>query len=152
MAEADSVSMCLSKGLGAPVGTVLAGSKSLIRRAHRARKLVGGGMRQIGVMAAAAMYALDHHVDRLADDHANAIRLGDQLRAVDKLHVDMDVVDSNMVFVDMPKGSSEPLQSYLRERGILINAGEPQMRLVTHLDCGADEVDLFVDEIRGFFV
>ena len=152
VAEADSVSMCLSKGLGAPVGTVLAGSKSLIRRAHRARKLVGGGMRQIGVMAAAAMYALDHHVDRLADDHANAIRLGDQLRAVDKLHVDMDVVDSNMVFVDMPKGSSEPLQSYLRERGILINAGEPQMRLVTHLDCGADEVDLFVDEIRGFFV
>ena len=149
--EADSVSMCLSKGLGAPVGTVLAGSKALIRRAHRARKLVGGGMRQIGVLAAAAIYALDHHVERLADDHANALRLGERLRALDKLDVDMDIVNSNMVFVDMPEGSASPLQAHLRDRGILVNAAEPKMRLVTHLDCGTDEVDLFVDEIRDFF-
>ena len=150
-AGADSVSMCMSKGLGAPAGTVLAGSKALIRRAHRARKLLGGGMRQVGVLAAAALYALDHHVERLADDHANAIRLGEQLRSLDKLDVDMDVVDSNMVFVNIPEGASAPLQAHLHARGILVNAAEPQMRLVTHLDCGADEVDLFVDEIRGFF-
>ena len=150
-AGADSVSMCMSKGLGAPAGTVLAGSKALIRRAHRARKLLGGGMRQVGVLAAAALYALDHHVERLADDHANAIRLGEQLRTLDKLDVDMDVVDSNMVFVNIPEGASTPLQAHLHARGILVNAAEPQMRLVTHLDCGADEVDLFVDEIRSFF-
>ena len=150
-AGADSVSMCMSKGLGAPAGTVLAGSKALIRRAHRARKLLGGGMRQVGVLAAAALYALDHHVERLADDHANAIRLGEQLRSLVKLDVDMDVVDSNMVFVNIPEGASAPLQAHLYARGILVNAAEPQMRLVTHLDCGADEVDLFVDEIRGFF-
>lgn len=151
LAEVDSVSLCLSKGLGAPAGSVLAGSKTMIRKAHRVRKLVGGGMRQIGVLAAAGIYALDHHVERLADDHANALRLAEGLQSIPDLQVAPDQVQTNMVFVGVPEGSSAPLQAHLLERGILINRDEPTIRLVTHLDCGADEVDLFVAEMKGFF-
>ena len=151
LAEVDSVSLCLSKGLGAPAGSVLAGSKDMIRKAHRVRKLVGGGMRQIGVLAAAGIYALDHHIDRLADDHANALRLAEGLRKIPQLDVSPDEVQTNMVFVGVPEGSSVPLQAHLLERGILINRDEPTIRLVTHLDSGADEVDLFVAEMKGFF-
>ena len=151
LAEIDSVSLCLSKGLGAPAGSVLAGSKEMIRKAHRIRKLVGGGMRQIGVLAAAGIYALDHHIDRLADDHANALRLAEGLQTIPQLDVSPDEVQTNMVFVGVPEGSSVALQAHLLERGILINRDEPTIRLVTHLDNGADEVDLFVAEMKGFF-
>lgn len=151
LAEIDSVSLCLSKGLGAPAGSVLAGSKEMIRKAHRIRKLVGGGMRQIGVLAAAGIYALDHHIDRLADDHANALRLAEGLQTIPQLDVSPDEVQTNMVFVGVPEGSSVALQAHLLERGILINRDEPTIRLVTHLDSGADEVDLFVAEMKGFF-
>ena len=123
----------------------------MIRKAHRIRKLVGGGMRQIGVLAAAGIYALDHHIDRLADDHANALRLAEGLQTIPQLDVSPDEVQTNMVFVGVPEGSSVPLQAHLLERGILINRDEPNIRLVTHLDSGADEVDLFVAEMKGFF-
>ena len=151
LAEVDTVSLCLSKGLGAPAGSVLAGPKDFIRRAHRVRKLVGGGMRQIGGLAAAGLYALENHVDRLADDHANARRLAERLAPHPHLKVDPDGVQSNMVFVGIPDGAAKPMQQHLADRGILINAGGPNIRLVTHLDCGADEVDLFVEEIQSFF-
>ena len=151
LADVDSVSLCLSKGLGAPAGSVLAGSKAMIRKAHRVRKLVGGGMRQIGVLAAAGIYALDHHIERLAEDHANARRLAEGLNSIPELQVAPDEVQTNMVFVGIPEGSGAPIQAHLQERGILINRGEPTIRLVTHLDCGADEVDLFVAEMKGFF-
>ncbi|MDA9930523.1 low-specificity L-threonine aldolase [Alphaproteobacteria bacterium] len=151
LADVDSVSLCMSKGLGTPVGTVLAGSKDLIKRAHRIRKLVGGGMRQAGVLAAAGIYALDHNIERLADDHANAIRLGERLGEVKDLAVDLNKIQSNMVFVGLPEGASTPLQKHLLDRGILINGGGQKIRLVTHLDCGIDEIDLFVDEVKAFF-
>ena len=151
LSEVDSVSLCLSKGLGTPAGTVLAGSKDMIRRAHRVRKLVGGGMRQIGILAAAGIYALDHHVERLAEDHANALRLAEQLSALPQVTVDPGAVETNMVFAAFPDGASAALQAYLRDRGILINLASPHIRLVTHLDCQIDEIDLFVDEVKAFF-
>jgi len=151
LAEVDSVSLCLSKGLGAPAGTILAGSRQMIKKAHRVRKLVGGGMRQIGILAAAGIYALDHHVDRLAEDHDNAIRLAERLASISQVTVDPGKVETNMVFAALPDGAAAPLQTYLRDRGMLINRGEPQIRLVTHLDCGADEIDLFVEEVQAFF-
>ena len=130
-----------ARGIGAARG----------RKAHRARKLLGGGMRQIGVLAAAGVYALDHNIERLADDHANALRLAEALQGIPGLQVAPDEVQTNMVFVGVPEGSSAPLQTHLLERGIYINRDEPTIRLVTHLDCGADEVDLFVAEMKGFF-
>ena len=95
----DSVSLCLSKGLGAPVGSVLAGSKELISRAYRVRKLVGGGLRQAGLLAAAGIYALDNHVERLADDHANAIRLAEQLATIPQISVDVDAAVGTIFFL-----------------------------------------------------
>ncbi|MEK9936869.1 MAG: low-specificity L-threonine aldolase [Rhodobiaceae bacterium] len=151
LAEVDSVSLCLSKGLGAPAGSILAGSREMIRRAHRVRKLVGGGMRQVGILAAAGIYALDHHIDRLAEDHANALRLAERLANIPQITVNPAEVETNMVFAGLPDGAAPPLQAHLRDRGILINRGAPQIRLVTHLDCGADEIDLLVEELQGFF-
>lgn len=151
LAEIDSVSLCLSKGLGTPAGSILAGSKEVIRKAHRVRKLVGGGMRQIGILAAAGIYALDHHIDRLAEDHANALRLAERLAEIPQITVDPGEVETNMVFAGLPEGAAAPLQKHLLARGILINRGEPQIRLVTHLDCRVDEIDLFVEEMQGFF-
>ena len=149
--EADSVSMCLSKGLGAPVGTILAGPKSFIRRAHRIRKLVGGGMRQAGVLAAAGLYALDHHIDRLASDHDNALRLAEQLAAIPGVTANPAAVETNMVFVDFAEGAGVRLRDHLAAKGILIVADSDHVRLVTHLDCGVPEVDQFTAAVRDFF-
>jgi threonine aldolase len=151
LAEVDSVSLCLSKGLGTPAGSILAGSKEMIKKAHRVRKLLGGGMRQVGILAAAGIHALDYHIDRLAEDHANALRLAERLAEIPQITVDPGEVETNMVFAGLPEGAAAPLQEHLRDRGILINRGEPQIRLVTHLDCRADEIDLFVEEVQGFF-
>ena len=147
----DSVSLCLSKGLGAPAGSVLSGSRVFIDRARRMRKLVGGGMRQVGILAAAGLYALDHHIERLAVDHANALRLADQLNCIDKVEVKKDLVETNMVFMKLPDGSAEPLRKYLSERGILLGDGERTIRLVTHLDVDVDAVDQLTIEINNFF-
>lgn len=147
----DSVSLCLSKGLGAPVGSVLAGSKELISRAYRVRKLVGGGLRQAGLLAAAGIYALDNHVERLADDHANAIRLAEQLATIPQVSVDIDAVQTNMVFMNLDHDASASLPEYLHDRGILINGHPSRIRLVTHLDMDAENIDAFVTELRGFF-
>ena len=147
----DSVSLCLSKGLGAPAGSVLCGSRAFIDRARRMRKLVGGGMRQVGILAAAGLYALDHHIERLAVDHANALRLADQLNCIDKVEVKKDLVETNMVFMKLPDGSAEPLRKYLSKRGILLGDGERTIRLVTHLDVDVDAVDQLAIEINNFF-
>ena len=147
----DSVSLCLSKGLGAPVGSVLAGSKELISRAYRVRKLVGGGLRQAGLLAAAGIYALDNHVERLADDHANAIRLAEQLATIPQISVDVDAVQTNMVFINLDHAAATTLPEYLQERGILINGHPNRIRLVTHLDVTIENIDQFVTELRGFF-
>jgi threonine aldolase len=151
VADVDTVSLCLSKGLGAPVGTVLAGPRAFIKRAHRMRKLVGGGMRQAGGLAAAGLYALENNIERLAEDHANAKRLAEQLATITGVDSDPAGVETNMVFVDFPAGAGVALRDHLAAQGILITASDDHVRLVTHLDCGADKVDQFVGEVRAFF-
>lgn len=134
----DSVSICLSKGLGAPVGSVLCGSRNLVHEARRWRKVLGGGMRQAGLIAAAGIHALDHHVERLADDHARAGRLAEALSGLDGLKVDYS--GTNMVFVTPADGTGPTLAEALGRAGIRINPG-PSLRLVTHLDVDDAAVD-----------
>ncbi|MDT8420675.1 MAG: low-specificity L-threonine aldolase [Desulfuromonadales bacterium] len=140
----DSVSICLSKGLGAPVGSVLCGTAALIATARRWRKVVGGGMRQAGVLAAAGILALTGHVERLAEDHRNARRLADGLSGLAGIEVDPGAVQTNMVFVRAAASRRAALQSFLAERGILVG-GYGDLRLVTHLDVDSRDVDRVVD-------
>jgi threonine aldolase len=134
----DSVSVCLSKGLGAPAGTVLVGGAEFIARAKRARKMLGGAMRQAGILAAAGLFALEHHVERLAEDHANADRLAAGLARIPALEV--EPAQTNMVFVRVPAGRVQALAAHLAREGILALPG-PRMRLVTHLDVDRAGID-----------
>lgn len=146
----DSIAFCLSKGLGAPVGSVLCSTEALIKRAHRWRKVLGGGMRQAGILAAAGLVALDNHVERLADDHANARQLADGLASIDELEIDPSAVQTNMVFVSMGQNHRDPLVKFLRQHGILIIANKTT-RLVTHLDVTTDDVQSVVKRFKEFF-
>ena len=142
----DSVSVCLSKGLGAPMGSVLAGPAALIDETHKWRKMLGGGLRQAGIVAAAGLYALEHHIDRLADDHANASRLADGLAAIDGVKIDS--CSTNMVFIriDGKERSDGPdLPAGLADRGILTRWDGSRARLVTHLDVTADDIETAID-------
>ncbi len=132
----DSISFCLSKGLGCPVGSLLVGTKAFVARAHRFRKMLGGGMRQAGVLAGAGLYALEHHVDRLALDHARARRLGEAMAAVPGCSVDLASVESNMVYVDVAGTGldADAFAAGLLESGIWTHAtGPTSLRFVTHL-------------------
>jgi len=142
----DSVSSCLSKGLGAPAGTVLLGSKEFIRRARRARKILGGGMRQAGVIAAAGLYALENNVERLGTDHENADRLARGLREIG-LEVQLN---TNMVLVKIDAATAQQLAAKLLQSDILVLSRAP-MRLVTHLDVDAAGIDRALAAFRGFF-
>lgn len=144
----DSVSVCLSKGLGAPVGSVLCGSKDLIGRARRWRKVVGGGMRQAGLLAAAGLYALEHNVERLAKDHENANALAAGLSAIDGIKV--APAQTNMVYMNVEPQRSTRMREFLKERGILIS-GQGSIRLVTHLDVDRQDVDRFVGAVKDYF-
>jgi len=145
----DSVSVCLSKGLGAPVGSVLLGSAALIDSARRWRKVAGGGMRQAGILAAAGLHALDHHVARLADDHARAATLAAALRDLPGLAVTGQ--HSNMVFIEVPVEHLEALQRHMDAARIKLSIGDtPAIRLVTHLDVDDDGVQRTVDALRAF--
>ena len=148
-AHFDSVSICLSKGLGTPAGSLLAGPRDFIRTAHRWRKMLGGGMRQAGVLAAAGLYALDHHVARLADDHANAQRLADGLREIGALEVDGPY--TNMVFVTIPAADVAALDASLREQGIVASVHE-KTRFVTHLDVDRAGVNYVVEAMKAFYL
>lgn len=143
----DSVSVCLSKGLGAPVGSVLLGRRDFIAAARRPRKMLGGGLRQAGILAAAGLYALEHHVARLAEDHENAARLAAGLRAIDGLQVEHA---TNMVFVAVPPQRFEALPAFLRERGIVVLARNP-LRLVTHLDVDRAGIERAVAAFAAYF-
>jgi len=143
----DSVSVCFSKGLGAPIGSALVGSRRFIRAAHRWRKMVGGGMRQAGIVAAAATHALDHHVDRLADDHALAERLAAGLQGIRGLTV--EAPQTNIVFADLKSDRAAGLMEHLKSRGILAT-GLYRLRFVTHLDVDADGVDRAIVAIRDY--
>ena len=147
----DSASICFSKGLGAPIGSALCGSKALIARAHRIRKMAGGGMRQSGMLAAAAMYALDHHITRLEQDHALAQRLGEGLAAIDGLSV--EPVQSNIVFVDVHESlqsKAAGLITHLKQNGILAT-GLYRLRFVTHLDVDQADIDRAIQVMRHYF-
>ena len=143
----DTVSVCLSKGLGTPAGTVLVGRRDVIDRARRIRKMLGGTMRQVGILAAAGLYALEHNVERLAEDHAHAERLARGLAA---LGLQVDPVQTNMVFVQLPKDSAEPLKRHLDAHGIR-TLGGAKMRLVTHLDVDAAGIDRSLAAFGAFF-
>ena len=144
----DSVSVCFSKGLGAPVGSALVGSRDFIKQAHRYRKMLGGGMRQAGVLAAAALHALDHHIARLADDHALAKRLADGLQGIAGLTVEPS--QTNMVFVDVEGDRAKTLLPHIKSRGVLAT-GLYRLRFVTHLDVDAADIDRAVAAVREHF-
>jgi threonine aldolase len=141
----DSVSVCFSKGLGAPVGSALCGSREFIARAHRWRKMAGGGMRQAGVLAAAALHALEHHVERLAEDHANARRLAEGLAGLPGVTVESP--QTNIVFVEVAGKRAVGLLDHLKASGVLAT-GLYRLRFVTHLDVDAAGVDRAVAAMR----
>ena len=147
----DSVSVCFSKGLGAPVGSALCGSRELIYRARRLRKMAGGGMRQAGLLASAASYALDHHIDRLADDHALMRELYAQIKDIPGLAI--EAPQTNILFIDLQDEARERAQAlvdHLKSRGVMV-IGLYRLRLVTHLDVDAEGIRQAVAAIREFF-
>lgn len=141
----DSVSVCLSKGLGAPVGSVLCGSADLIGKARRLRKMVGGGMRQAGLLAAAGLYALEHNVERLADDHANAAFLA---QGLSELGYSVEPVQTNMVYVQIGERAAA-LKAFCAERDIRLSAA-PRLRMVTHMDVSRDQLEQVIARFAAF--
>jgi threonine aldolase len=147
----DTVSVCFSKGLGAPVGSAVAGTAGTIGRVHRFRKMFGGGMRQAGVIAAGALYALEHNIDRLADDHTNAKRLAEALAGMPGVSIDPNTVETNIVAfdVDEARGPAEAFCHALRAKGVwMLFLGPQRVRAVTHLDVSADDIERAVTAIE----
>jgi threonine aldolase len=137
----DSVSVCLSKGLGAPAGSVVCGSRALIKACHRFRKMYGGGMRQSGMLAAAGLYALEHHRARLVEDHANAKIMAEALAGAPGIRVDLTKVQTNIVMIDFERGTARAVVELAREEGVMLGtAGAQRVRAVTHLDVDRDGV------------
>jgi threonine aldolase len=144
----DTVSVCLSKGLGAPVGSVLLGPKAFIEQGKRWRKMLGGGMRQAGVIAAAGQYALENNVERLAEDHQNAADLSAGLGQIEQLSV--TAPQTNIFYVEIPEADCAPLREHLAKRGIRASIG-PHTRLVTHLDVSKADVQKTITAFKDFF-
>lgn len=150
----DSVSVCLSKGLGAPIGSIVAGSTEFIKKARKNRKLFGGGMRQVGIIAAAGMYAIEHNVNRLAEDHKNARILAEGLSKISGIYIDMETVQTNMVILEIKEQGkdAEWLVERLKENGILsIPFGKRKMRLVTHLDVNTEDMHQTIEVFKRVF-
>jgi threonine aldolase len=145
-----TVSVCLSKGLGAPVGALLCGSRDLITKARRWRKVAGGGMRQAGILAAAGIYALENNISRLAQDHRHAQMLAEGLATISQVTIEPKSVQTNMVFTRIRGGKYRELRGFLREHHILVGTSEP-LRLVTHMDVDAEDIDMVVTKFREFF-
>ncbi|MBC3916849.1 low-specificity L-threonine aldolase [Undibacterium sp. CY18W] len=144
----DSVSVCLSKGLGAPVGSVLCGDKDFIKSALRWRKMLGGGMRQAGGLAAAGLYALENNIQRLAEDHANAQRLAAGLQQIAVLQV--QTPQTNILYADIPAAACAGLETHLLAQGILARV-TPHMRMVTHLDVSSADIDEVIAAFQTYF-
>ena len=141
---ADSVSACFSKGLGAPIGSVVTGSKTFIDRVHRFRKMFGGGMRQVGIIAAAGIYALDHHIERLKEDHQNAKRLALGLKGLKGVSIDPGQVETNIIIFNIANtGMTAPqIAEVMKKNGVLIHPiGKTQIRLLTHLDVSSEDIE-----------
>jgi threonine aldolase len=148
----DTVSVCFSKGLGAPVGSALVGPKTLIAKARRRRKLFGGGMRQAGIMAAGCLYALDHNIDRLADDHQNAQILADVVADTPGLHLEPAEVETNLVWfrIDQSVGTAKDITARLKQNGVLVHAAGPQkIRACTHLDVTKAQAERAAETLRN---
>lgn len=140
----DSVSVCFSKGLGAPLGSALVGPRSFVAKARRIRKLFGGGMRQVGVVASAALYAIKHHVARLADDHRNAQLIAEAIAATPGLRLDPPAVETNLIWfeVDPDLGTAKDIANALKQQGVLVHTSGPQtLRACTHLDVSAQQAE-----------
>ncbi|MEZ4939458.1 MAG: GntG family PLP-dependent aldolase [Saprospiraceae bacterium] len=150
-AEVDSISICLSKGLGAPVGSVLTGSRDFIAEARRVRKVMGGGMRQAGYLAGAGIYALDHHIERLQEDHVHARQLATALKQL-AYTANIRPVQTNIVIFDLVKPATPPhFLAYLKANGISASAFGPQtIRFVTHLDVGAEMIKRAIEVLQGY--
>ena len=148
---ADTVTFCFSKGLGAPIGSMICSSRKLIREARRLRKRMGGGMRQVGTIAAAARVAIETGVDRLGDDHANARRLAEGIAELDPDAVDLAAVETNMVYVDLTRfGKQGPeVSEALAARGVITIGGGGKMRLVTHRDVSEADIDTALEAFRA---
>jgi threonine aldolase len=147
----DSCTLCLSKGLGAPVGSLVMGSKEFIAKAHRFRKQFGGGMRQAGILAAAGIYALEHNVERLAEDHLNAKRLARGIAEIDGLDIDVNTVQTNILYFGVRQsGLTVPiLVERLKAEGVLmLGTGLNNIRAVTHLDVSKEGIDRAVEVLR----
>ncbi len=144
----DSVSICLSKGLGAPVGSLICGSHTFIEEAKHWRKMLGGGMRQAGILAAAGIYAIQNNIERLAEDHENAKNLGKALSDISALSV--SPVETNIIMLDISKGKIEGLTNYLKEKGIKASVGE-KMRIVTHLDISKSDILHVANAFKSYF-
>jgi threonine aldolase len=147
----DSISVCFSKGLGAPIGSAVAGTKEFVARARRIRKLFGGHMRQVGILAAAAIYALDHHLERLVEDHKNAQIIAEVIRDTPGLRLDPDCVETNLVWFDVDPElmPAMNLAARLRERGILVHiAGARTLRACTHIDVSASQISTAAHFLR----
>ena len=150
----DSVSVCLSKGLGAPVGSVVAGSADFVAQGRRLRKIFGGGMRQAGILAAAGIYALDHHLERLAEDHANARVLAKGLQEIDGMQIDLDSVQTNIVIMDIGRVGMSPaaaVEQLAREGVLVVPFGKSTLRAVTHLDVDQQQVRKAIAIFRKIF-
>lgn len=150
----DSVSVCFSKGLGAPVGSALAGTKAFLTRARKWRKVFGGGMRQAGILAAAAIYALDHHIDRLREDHEKARLFAERVSLSSTLVVELDAVQTNIVLVDVTKTGKTPDQviDMLKNKGVLVSGGTfTTIRAVTHLDVSIEQMQAAADAVIALF-
>jgi len=145
-----SVSVCLSKGLGAPVGSLLCSTSEFIHEARRWRKVLGGGMRQAGVLAAAGIYALENNLQRLAEDHKNAEQLAQGLAEILELQITYSPAQTNMVFVEVPEAQANDLAAHLKQKGILVQSGK-MIRLVTHLDISVDDIPTVIRVFKSFF-
>jgi threonine aldolase len=149
--DIDSVSLCLSKGMGLPLGSVLSGSAEFIAKAKRNRKLLGGGMRQAGVIAAAGVYALDNHIERLADDHSRAYRLASGLAQLNGLTVDLESVETNVMFITPSAEDHAALSLFLADNGVLIGGQAPSSRMVVHLDISDTDIDKTLSLFQQFY-
>ena len=145
----DTISCCLSKGLGAPVGSVLCGSREAIAEARKWRKMLGGGMRQAGILAAAGIYALKNNIERLKTDHENAYVLASELNELDEINIDISLVQTNMIFARMDTDMSQ-LCHFMENKGILIDNGNP-VRLVTHLDISREDISQVISAFKSYF-
>jgi len=145
----DSVSICLSKGLGAPVGSVLCALKDKIKEARRWRKMLGGGMRQAGVIAAAGIYALKNNIQRLQEDHENAQLLATLLSEIDGIGVEIQDIQTNMMYINLPEQHVQSFSTFLKDKGILLPRGK-RIRLVTHLDIQRQDILTVVNEVKKY--